>query len=259
MGANHGENTITIAAQRPHIENGFHFFSFPLIFYLFFFISVLQLFFFLLKSVFFYIILQMRNCAAYFVNTYTVCMGHIHKHTYTRTYFMHCRVHRPRILFLFRMHAYFVCMLIFFFIYFFLFSNSRRNHGFAAIGSFLCSTEQWCWFFLFFRFFFYLNFFLFGFSVAFFSIIRYAFYTVFSEFSTSNTLPEPYGNDENSIRCKIGTSYFLNAKICWLRREAMWHARIFKWNITMKNLVKNLISITFSLTINFLYEISAYK
>lgn len=95
----------------------------------------------------------MRNCAAYFVNTYTVCMGHIHKHTYTRTYFMHCRVHRPRILFLFRMHAYFVCMLIFFFIYFFLFSNSRRNHGFAAIGSFLCSTEQWCWFFFFFRFF----------------------------------------------------------------------------------------------------------
>lgn len=70
----------------------------------------------------------MRNCAAYFVNTYTVCMGHIHKHTYTRTYFMHCRVHRPRILFLFRMHAYFVCMLIFFFhLFLFIFKFTPKS------------------------------------------------------------------------------------------------------------------------------------
>lgn len=178
---------LHIAAQRPHIVNGFRFF-FRSLWFSIFFISVFAAIFFLLKSVFFYIILQMRNCAAYFVNMYTVCAWVTYiKHTYTRTYFMHCRVHRPRILFLFRMHAYFMCMLIFFPSISFYFQIHAEITVSQPLEVFFVQQSNDAD--LFFVFFFYLSFFLFGVSADFRSIIRYAFYTVFSEFSTSNTLP----------------------------------------------------------------------
>lgn len=193
MGANHGENTITHCSTTATYWKWLSFFFVPFDFlFVFFLFRFLQLFFSFLKSVFFYIILQMRNCAAYFVNTYTVCMGHIHKtHIYANIFHALSRSSTSHLVSI--SYARLFCVYVdFFFIYFFLFSNSRRNHGFAAIGSFLCSTEQWCWFFFFFRFFLLFEFLsLWRFSCLFFDYsvcVLYGIFRIFNQHHVTRAL-----------------------------------------------------------------------
>lgn len=112
-------------------------FDFLFVFFLF---RFLQLFFSFLKSVFFYIILQMRNCAAYFVNTYTVCMGHIHKtHIYANIFHALSRSSTSHLVSI--SYARLFCVYVDFFFHLFLFifkftpkSRFRSNWKFSLFN-----------------------------------------------------------------------------------------------------------------------------